>query len=89
MSKRQVKILWQKVKSETNGILDEINENELSTDDDLAAKIDPNTMRLRTEQAPKLNILGLFESTIDIIDVYYICAGCGHMYWVYRAGVLV
>lgn len=77
-----MKILWNKFKADTNGIIDEQNENELSLDDELAEKVDVNTMCLRSQLAPKINIQGLFDSTIDVIDMYYICAGCGHMYWV-------
>ena len=77
-----MKILWNKHKSDSTSIIDERNENELSLDEELGEKIDVSTMRLRTDLAPKLNIQGLFDSTIDIIDMYYICAGCGHMYWV-------
>lgn len=82
LTKRQVKILWNKFKADSTGVIDEANENALGMDEDISEKIDVSTMCLRTELAPKINIQGLFDSTIDIIDMYYICAGCGHMYWV-------
>lgn len=82
LSKRQVKVLWKKYKTDSAGVKDDTNENEMAVDEEISEKIDVSTLRLRTELAPKINIQGLFDSTIDIIDMYYICAGCGHMYWV-------
>lgn len=82
LSKRQVKSLWKKVKLDKEGVIDELNEEAINGDHELVKKVDLETLRLRTELAPKINLQCLFESTIEIIDMYYICAGCGHIYWV-------
>jgi hypothetical protein len=89
LSKLQIKALWHRDKTDLGEktsdelfSLNDIDGYDLTKDKDLMSKVNISTMCLNTTQAPKINLSGLFKSTIGIIDLYYICGGCGHVYWV-------
>lgn len=54
----------------------------ITEDAELLEKIDINSMQLRQPPNSIIDLDGLFDSTINIIDTYYVCVGCGHIYWV-------
>jgi len=54
----------------------------MNIDEDLLAKIDMNTYYLRGYPEVRVQFESIFATTIQIVDIYYICNGCGHIYWV-------
>ncbi len=40
-----------------------------------------NTFSLIEYPNVKVNFDNLFSSTLDSVESYYICIGCGHIYW--------
>ncbi len=58
------------------------DEYSLNGDEDLKIKIDMNTYHLRGYPEVRVQFESIFATTIQIVDTYYICNGCGHIYWV-------
>jgi len=56
-------------------------EYDVKKDEDLHRKLDVETFYLKQRSNVRIQIENVFDSTIDIIDLYYICDGCGHIYW--------
>ncbi len=53
----------------------------MSKDEDLAAKIDIQTLHLKESPGIKIEFEYIFEGTIRTVNTYYVCNGCGHVYW--------
>lgn len=54
---------------------------ELSTDKDLMDKIDTETYHLRKWPEVRVQLESIFDTTLQVVDTYYVCNGCGHIYW--------
>lgn len=65
-----------------------LGEYDIFKDEDLLSKVDLNKFCLLKQPSPRIELESLFESTIKIIDMYWICDGCGHIYWV-NSGFIV
>jgi hypothetical protein len=52
------------------------------TDANLENKIDLETFRLRASPNVLIQFDDIFDSTINAVDEFFICEGCGHIYWV-------
>ncbi len=55
---------------------------DLSKDESLAEKIDIETCTLKSSPAVRIVFQNLFEGTLNSVEMYYVCMGCGHLYWV-------
>lgn len=44
-------------------------------------EINLETLHLKKYPNTRILIENLFDSTLEVIPCYYICNGCGHMYW--------
>jgi hypothetical protein len=61
---------------------DSLKNYDLKADKDLLQKVNIENMCLTQSNGVKLKIETLFDSTIEIIDSYFVCNGCGNVYWV-------
>ena len=55
---------------------------EIKSDSRLNEMVDLNTFCLKKNPNVRIQLEKLFDSTMEVIDEYFICDGCGHMYWV-------
>ena len=91
LSKNQIKAIWylnKIIKNESHENITEklstlnIQDYDYTKDEDLKNKVDLNTLCLMKRPNVKIELEALFESTIQIMELYFICDGCGHIYWV-------
>ncbi|CAF0779065.1 unnamed protein product [Brachionus calyciflorus] len=83
LNRNQIRILWLifKLKSTNEKVDLDSSDYDYQTDEDLLKKVDLEKMCLKNTYNPKIELSGLFESTIKIMDTYFICDGCGQIYW--------
>jgi uncharacterized protein with PIN domain len=80
IDKQQFKALWHKHnRSPTNY---KGSDYDLTKDENLINKINVNTLQLKDNPNVKVNLNEIFGSKIDKNEIYFICNGCGHVYWV-------
>ena len=97
LNKTQIKALWFKNKNENKTESINVNKKshikanmqsiegyDLAQDSDLLEKVDIETMCLNFFGQVRIKLDTLFDSTIEIVDDYFICNGCGSIYWVCR-----
>jgi hypothetical protein len=75
LSKNQIKYLFYRFKC---------NEDKLDSLGVDASElcVDLNTFCFHAYPSVRVMFENLFESTLDSVDSYYVCVGCGHVYWV-------
>jgi hypothetical protein len=61
---------------------DTLLDYDLSNDENVSEKIDIDTCTLRDKPSVRIVLENLFEGTLNSVDMYYVCLGCGHVYWV-------
>lgn len=54
---------------------------ELSEDIELKDKINHESYYLVKHPEVRVQFESIFDTTIETVDSYYICNGCGHIYW--------
>ena len=59
--------------------IEKLNEIDVKKIGDFHVNIE--TLGLKDFPETIVHIENLFDTTIDVVDRYYICNGCGHMYW--------
>ena len=69
-------------KSNVKATIEPLIGYELKEDNDLMGKVNIDTMCLVQNSGVKVRLENLFDSTLEIIDEYFICNGCGNIYWV-------
>jgi len=90
-----MKALWFKNKDENKTIqvlnkrpfhkeasFDSIKDYDLKADTDLLQKVNIENMCLTQFENVKIRVDTLFDSTLEEIDFYFVCNGCGNIYWV-------
>ena len=94
MTKVQAKALWfikkasgdhaeeEKIKSNLLSDDPSVLEYDISNDVNLIAKIDVQTLHLKEFPQVCINFEQIFEGTLRCVDLYYVCNGCGQVYWV-------
>jgi hypothetical protein len=61
---------------------DSLKDYDLKMDEDLLQKVDVENMCLVQYNSVKIRLDTLFDSTLEIVDSYFVCNGCGNIYWV-------
>jgi uncharacterized protein with PIN domain len=59
-----------------------LGDYDICKDAELNEKVDVNSMTLRSNPNVRIKLENIFDSTIEIVDTYFVCDGCGHIYWV-------
>ena len=55
---------------------------QLDKDEDLVKKICFKTYCLHQYPDVRVQLESIFDTTLLVVDIYYVCNGCGHIYWV-------
>ena len=97
LNKDQIKALWFKFKEHESRPQMEVEkstdkkprvvakpnkEYSLKDDQDLAQKINVDNFTLKSNPSVPIQLEYLFDTTIEVVDLYFVCEGCGHIYWV-------
>ena len=69
-------------KSHIKASIESIEGYDLLQDSDLLDKVNIETMCLNYFGKVRIKLDSLFDSTLEIVDEYFICDGCGSIYWV-------
>jgi hypothetical protein len=75
IDKKEANYLFFKYKNDQEK-LQKMNKDEIGE-----LHVDEETMCLKDFPNTLIHIENLFDTTIDCIDKYYVCNGCGHIYW--------
>jgi uncharacterized protein with PIN domain len=96
LNKTQAKALWFKHKNESGdsspilvnkkvGVKADIlslGDYDIGKDVELSEKVDLSSLTLKSNPNVRIKLENIFDSTIEIVDTYFVCDGCGHIYWV-------
>ena len=58
-------------------------------DEELRMKVDIQNLCLLTPTRPSIDLSKLFESTIKVMDTFFLCDGCAHIYWVAKKNLYI
>lgn len=72
----------QKLSSRSSPTNQDLIDYDLKSDQDLLNKIDVFTYRLVKSPSVRVQFESIFDTTLEAVSLYYICEGCGHIYWV-------
>ena len=87
-TKEQAKYLWSRhnkslLVSQAQARADEARHLSERAWSDLSEKVDLESMCLRSHVKVRIKFENVFDTTIEAVDTYMICNGCGHVYWVF------